>query len=404
MRTQTRLTLTVASAVTGLLAGCGTSNDTAQPEVAAAADASLLRLEAGPSATPPPLGGEPDFDTMLALLDDTNISELPTEPTTQQPRRSRVSREPVVDPLAIEFTPPAQQAPPPNTELITAPTVPGSEATQTPLTSNPAPIPIPSLDERLSEAQANLNTLLDERSRSDISPVPAAFRRVLAGATVGDTETEFDRDALSEPEVTALSALGILLADLSTAVDEEATLDPERALEALDTARRSIAAQAGLRLIDAALTTRVRGLSDYDPITKPSFLRGRRIRVLAYAEIERFASERFSPATSAKAELGEQYRSRIEVTTRLYNDADGLEVWNSAGNPGGGAVNVEGRRPMDRMHLSSYVELPPTLSLGSYRLKVEVRDAITGSVAERSIPLNVVADPKLATALPGSGR
>jgi hypothetical protein len=41
------------------------------------------------------------------------------------------------------------------------------------------------------------------------------------------------------------------------------------------------------------------------------------------------------------------------------------------------------------------IELPATLSIGRYNLKVTVTDRTTGAQAERVLPIEVVADARL---------
>ena len=258
-----------------------------------------------------------------------------------------------------------------------------------------------SLEARLDAAAQNLEELLLERARGESSPVPGELRGALLRlAAGGDPGVAGDGVELSEPERRVLDALGGALAELIAEAERTGTIDPAAALGALDIARRSVAAAGGMRLVDAAVCVRVRGLGDYDAIEPATFLRGRAIPIVVYAEARGFASEPAAePARGDGASAGERWRSRLDLSLALYSEADGAEVWR---DPGGGAV-MTGRRPRSRAHLTAVVTLPARLSVGAYRLKVAVRDRLTGASDERLLPLTLVADPRLSTKMPTSG-
>ena len=50
----------------------------------------------------------------------------------------------------------------------------------------------------------------------------------------------------------------------------------------------------------------------------------------------------------------------------------------------------------DEFFLCEIIPISEYLSVGSYRLKIEVRDEATGAVAVSTVPIHVVADPAMA--------
>jgi len=395
------------------LAGCaGPSHAGDEPQ----ADASLSALRDGPDAQGT---GEGDatpsayIDNALAAMEDFQTLDLDGEAqagvtgagdeqsdTVEAAALPDNAAGPPDTPEASEAgrPTPGESAPIERTaEVTTEAGPPGEDAPA----QGSEPAPEPPLGARIEAAHRDLRALLRERAEAERSPVAGAVRSVLLEAVVGggrdDSGPASERADLSEPERDVLDALASVLAAFRDEAVRTGTVDPSAILDALDGARRSVAAAGGMRLIDAAVCARVRGLGDYDPIEPAVYLRGRPIPLVVYAEARGFASEPYREDGSSGE--GSRWRSRLELSVRLYSEADGVEVWRDSG---GGAV-MEGRRARSRAHLTALVELPARLSVGAYRLKVELRDRISGASDERLIPVKLVADPQLATNMPTSG-
>ena len=58
----------------------------------------------------------------------------------------------------------------------------------------------------------------------------------------------------------------------------------------------------------------------------------------------------------------------------------------------------ESDRPREDFFLSERIDLPATLAPGRYVLKSTVRDEATGRIAERSVPIEIAAPERTATA------
>lgn len=152
----------------------------------------------------------------------------------------------------------------------------------------------------------------------------------------------------------------------------------------------------GVRLGTVELCRRVEGYGRYAELGQRAFLAGSPARALVYAELDRFAT-REAPADEY-ADGGSGGREvRVTIELLLYHDADGLLAWRQ---PAQETRYVSLRRTRD-FFLVSRVELPRTLTVGEYRLKVVVRDLITESVDERTLPVRVVADPALTLGAAG---
>jgi hypothetical protein len=131
------------------------------------------------------------------------------------------------------------------------------------------------------------------------------------------------------------------------------------------------------------LCTSVRGFGVYEPFSKDVFLAGRANKLIVYLELDNYTSQ-----TGADG----QHVVRLSQELELYDDG-GLVVWRHTPV----AIRDEARRQRRDFFTCQLVELPARLTVGKFYLKARVIDEATGHRAERSIPLEVVADYGLAT-------
>lgn len=143
---------------------------------------------------------------------------------------------------------------------------------------------------------------------------------------------------------------------------------------------------ATLELTKVALCARVDGFGQYVELDSTKMLAGQTHRVGLYVEVDGFGTRAASDDEGRPAH-------RVELTRELslYHDADGLLAWR---RPAVDITDSSLNRRRD-FFFSEVIELPRTLSVGSYRLKVSVTDRVTGAVAESILPIDVVADPRL---------
>ena len=82
----------------------------------------------------------------------------------------------------------------------------------------------------------------------------------------------------------------------------------------------------------------------------------------------------------------------LSQALQLYHDADGTLAWS---RPEEEVIETSRNKRRD-FYLVNDITFPPTLTIGAYRLKVIMRDKVSGQVEERVIPFEVVADAALA--------
>ena len=266
--------------------------------------------------------------------------------------------------------------------------------------SAPLPEPIPAAPRpdpavSLAEAYDRLTALLRERMNSADEPFADALAMVAATASspaampVDPASDSGGR--LSPDEVRTLRAVRDLLTRLGSASDTS------EAVRVLREVADDLETGMGVRIARAELCRRVDGFGSFQPFPRNDFMAGQTNRVIVYAEIDRFAHRPRAETTDGGAP-GDTLAVELSQELLLVHRADGRLAW---------------RRPPERIietsrnirrdfFLVTEVELPRTLTVGSYLLKVRIRDEIAGSVDEVSIPLGVVADPALAWE--GAGR
>lgn len=170
---------------------------------------------------------------------------------------------------------------------------------------------------------------------------------------------------------------------------------PDQANQQLIAALTKIAPAAGLKISRAALCTRVQGFGRYDAIGNSTFVAGQPIRLIVYTELDHFASRPAQNGDPAQANvpLGDQQSVELSQTLTLYHDPSGLQAWH---RPAQRVVETSQRARRD-FYLIHQIELPATLSVGRYSLKVTVTDQTTGAVDEVNLPISITGD---ASAVP----
>ncbi len=145
----------------------------------------------------------------------------------------------------------------------------------------------------------------------------------------------------------------------------------------------------------SALCTRVTGFGRFDPYSSSTFVAGRPIRAIVYTELDGFATRpaRSGDPVQTSVAMGDQVSVQLSQTLSLYNDKDGLLAWH---RPAQGVTETSRSARRD-FYLIQIIELPPTLSIGRYNLKVTVADSTSGNEAESILPIDVVADPSLVS-------
>jgi len=146
-----------------------------------------------------------------------------------------------------------------------------------------------------------------------------------------------------------------------------------------------LANEQPLTISEAKLCARVEGFGRYTPLPR-RLLAGRRHPAIVYVEVSHFGARR---SAGPDGEAGHTVELAQELA--LYHDADGLLAWR---RPEQTVMDFSRNRRRD-FFIVQRVDLPRTLTVGAYRLKVTVRDRTTGETAEEIIPIEVVADAAL---------
>lgn len=207
----------------------------------------------------------------------------------------------------------------------------------------------------------------------------------LRPGTLDESVDPIELELLSPQERTALEGVRSVVA---APVDQSDGL-AERFLDAAD--RVWEAKPMNIRL--ATLAQRVVGFGRYEPFDSSSFVAGRVQRMIVYTEIDNFAQRPFAPAdlrASAEPAYGAGWTVELSQELKLYRD--GAYVW---GKREQNIVETSRNKRRD-FYLVHQIELPPTLTVGPYELKIIMRDLTSGDVDEAIIPFTYVADPAAA--------
>ncbi len=155
---------------------------------------------------------------------------------------------------------------------------------------------------------------------------------------------------------------------------------PEPLVEAARDLAEQLSSQLTLRIPTLELCKRVNGFGQYEPLAGTKFLVNRSNRIGVYTELENFGT---------RVDAEGQHRVEVSQTISLYNEF-GTKAWEEG--PKRFADTSRNRRR--DFFLAVPIDLPP-LSVGAYNLKVSMRDESSGAVAEKTIEIEVIADPRM---------
>lgn len=257
--------------------------------------------------------------------------------------------------------------------------------------------------EKIPQLASDLGTLIRQRAETGSSPLAdylmlAALETAQPGLLgEGGTLSANVTARLSSPELQLLTAFRSFISALGTGTP--AAADPVATAARLAEAFKPVTAVLPLRIGEARLCTRVMGYGAYAPFATNVFQAGRPQPVIVYVEIDHFSHR---PARSSDPGVSEVptfntpdlWAVEISQELNLHQDSDGSLQWRQAPQ----VVIEASRRQRRDFYLIQQIELPPTLTVGNYSLKVTVRDRVNDAVAEAVIPIQIVADANLAVA------
>jgi hypothetical protein len=250
----------------------------------------------------------------------------------------------------------------------------------------PAAAAAVSQDVRLRELMVALSTALYQDAAYRDTPLPQYL--AIASMAIADPGRALNPEAipdLTDRERELLAAFQTFFASIGAELAVDG--DPESLVDLVESLRAAITTEPSLRIADAALCWRVRGFGRYDAFDRNAFLGGEAQEVIVYTELDDFA---------CRQNDGGEWVTDLSQELIIYNQHDLLPVWRQ---PWMSAPDVSRNKRTD-FFISHIITLPPALTVGSYTLKVRVKDEVSGAVAESAIDFAIVADRSLAAQIP----
>lgn len=289
------------------------------------------------------------------------------------------------------ITPSAADLPP---DALAAAQTPSNAA---PAANSAAPAKATEPERSDSQKRADAAGELAAQFKPDLSAIKEPLRAALPLIALetlqpGAGALELDKlmNAVSPRERDAIRALR----DLSRTLVNDPALraDPDALSRALreHADRLTAAASPGtLALGTVALCQKVESYGRFTPLTSSSFLAGKPIAAIVYTEVQNFAQRPTEGADNAAS----HWQTELSQELQLILEADGSRQWQQ---PEAVIRDVTRSKRADYF-LVQRIDLPRTLSVGKYTLKVIVRDKAGGAETETLIPMQIVADPSLIT-------
>ena len=222
-------------------------------------------------------------------------------------------------------------------------------------------------------------------------PSPPDRPRISDGAALAPIES-VRPGAISQLE-SSKSVLGRRLnaEDRKTLIDarERLAASPGEATEAFAKAMAQIAPGQPLKITRAILCSKVMGFGKYNAFTATTFIAGRPIPAVVYVELDNFSARPAREGDQLLRDLPLSEQASVELTQSLslFQDPSALLAWHRPPQP----ITDTSRAHRRDFYLIQVIELPRSLSIGRYNLKVTVKDKTTGAEAESIIPITVVA-------------
>lgn len=278
----------------------------------------------------------------------------------------------------------------------------------------PEETPRERLARQVSELRETMRALRASGEGASAEAMELLALRLLDADSAG-AELESLKGKLSLGQRRALTALESLLAELRAEDGATAALDARRLARLLTEHADKLADTRPIRITSAALCTSVHSYGSYMKFPDYTFLQGRAQPVIVYVALENFTQKRIGSSSAVESAvrtlLGAPVNSwergraaeessagdvvvELTETIAIHTDADDLVVWKS---PEASVRDVSRDKRKD-YYLVQRIVLPPRLTLGKYNVKVTVRDVATGATDEAIIPIEIVADPALASA------
>lgn len=252
-----------------------------------------------------------------------------------------------------------------------------------------------------SEAPA-LATNTSAASEVTSADLARQLASIISQQMIASTEPIIDALALLGLDSLAEGSLDSALEVSMLSPDEQRNLDAARSfIEAVrdaalgnedapvDAAERialDLAESRPLRIVRAELCSRVDGYGQFTPFQPATFIAGRHNRAIVYVEVDRFRHTEVITSLGASTDP----HFAVELTQRI-------EVFHHADQVLAMATPTLTDRRISRNRFRDYyvvtaIDLPQTLSVGQYDVKITMRDRSDNSLAQIVIPFTIVAD------------
>ena len=201
-------------------------------------------------------------------------------------------------------------------------------------------------------------------------------------------------DKLTEKEKQAVNSVRELLEALAR--DPGAAGDPQKVAELFARSMDALSGAQNVRIARAELCSKVEAFGRFKPFEGTQFLAGQSNRVIVYTEVDKYAYRDLQgDASSASgASNGDRWSVELSQELRLYNADGSMLAWRKPEE----TVTERSRNKRRDFFITQMIELPRTLTVGPYSMKIIVRDRVGGGVSEAVIPISIVADRALVNA------
>lgn len=353
----------------------------AKPAPRSAADKSEIRGDIAEAAK-----------NLQAMYSEQGAAQAdPANSSTLSPFTPAPGSRPTQRPGRAIITPSAADLPPDALDPASAPSnpAPAANAAATLKTAEP--------ERSDSQRRADAATELAAQFKPDLAAIKEPLRAALPLIALetlqpGTGAAELDKlmNAVSPRERDAIRALRDLSRTLAN--DPALRADPDALSRALreHADRLTAAASPGaLALGTVALCQKVESYGRFTPLTASNFLAGKPIAAIVYTEVQNFTQR----PTEGTDNAASHWQTELSQELQLILEADGSRQWQQ---PEAIIRDVTRSKRADYF-LVQRIDLPRTLSVGKYTLKVIVRDKAGGAETETLIPIQIVADPSLIT-------
>ena len=272
-----------------------------------------------------------------------------------------------------------------------APTTRESPAAPT-AAPEPAPEPVPAPVAASLSSQGDPVTDLAQRIAAMLREPGTPERPRIADAAAIAAIESLRPGAMADLDTSASKlASSLSPQDRTTLLDARDRLAGRHAQanEELGKLLTAVSPAPSLTIARASLCTRVTGFGAYTPYASTVFRAGQPIRAIVYIELDHFATRpaRDGDQVFADSPIDQQVSVELSQSVSLFQDPGGLLAWHTPAQP----ITDTSRSKRRDFYLIQRIELPRTLSIGKYNIKVQVKDLVANAEAEAVIPITVVA-------------